>query len=109
MTSHLCLIASITVIFPIFQDVAFAQTDTNPLIEEFQLPSGSHPHDVGSTKNGSIWYTAQRLGALGILDPISGRTYHVDLGEGSAPHGVIVGPDEAPWITDGKLNAIVRF
>ena len=24
------------------------------------------------------------------------------------PHGVIVGPDGAPWITDGGLNAIVR-
>jgi virginiamycin B lyase len=36
------------------------------------------------------------------------QTHHIDLGEGSAPHGVIVGPDEAPWITDGGLNAIVR-
>jgi virginiamycin B lyase len=32
----------------------------------------------------------------------------VALGTGSAPHGVIVGPDGAPWITDGGLNAIVR-
>jgi virginiamycin B lyase len=46
--------------------------------------------------------------ALGILEPISGKTNHINLGEGSAPHGVIVGPDEAPWITDGGLNAIVR-
>jgi virginiamycin B lyase len=32
----------------------------------------------------------------------------VRLGAGSAPHGVIVGPDGAPWITDSGLNAIVR-
>ena len=30
------------------------------------------------------------------------------LGARSAPHGVIVGPDGAPWITDSGLNAIVR-
>jgi virginiamycin B lyase len=32
----------------------------------------------------------------------------VKLGARSAPHGVIVGPDGAPWITDSGLNAIVR-
>ena len=32
----------------------------------------------------------------------------IPLGDGSAPHGVIVGPDGAPWVTDGGLNAIVR-
>jgi virginiamycin B lyase len=47
-------------------------------------------------------------GLRDALDPKTGRTEHTALGEGSAPHGVIVGPDGAPWITDGGLNAIVR-
>jgi virginiamycin B lyase len=58
--------------------------------------------------DGGVWYTAQRQGALGYLDPSNGHTEHIPLGAGSAPHGVIVGPDGAPWITDSGLNAIVR-
>jgi virginiamycin B lyase len=55
-----------------------------------------------------VWYTAQGSGQLGWLDPATGQTRHIALGPGSRPHGVIVGPDGAPWITDGGLNAIVR-
>jgi virginiamycin B lyase len=55
-----------------------------------------------------VWYTAQHSGELGWLDPVSGKTRHIPLGKDSSPHGVIVGPDGAPWITDSGLNAIVR-
>lgn len=82
---------------------------SKPLIQEFSVPSGSQPHDVAPAKNGSVWYTAQGSGELGLLDPATGKTHHISLGLGSVPHGVIVGADGAPWITDGGLNAIVRF
>jgi virginiamycin B lyase len=76
----------------------------------FDVPRGSHPHDVAAAPNadGVVYYTAQMTGRLGILDPKSGRSTEIPLGPGSAPHGVIVGPDGAAWITDGGQNAIVR-
>ncbi len=77
-------------------------------VREYSVPAGSHPHDVAPARDGGVWYTAQGSGALGWLDPKTGRVRHTPLGAGSAPHGVIVGPDGAPWITDGGLNAIVR-
>ena len=96
--------------------------DQNITLREYPVPVGSRPHDVApstsmqyvtnnSTKNllkDIVWYTAQASGELGKLNTTSGETSHIFLGEGSAPHGVIVGPDGAPWITDGGLNAIVR-
>lgn len=77
-------------------------------IREFDVPAGSHPHDVAPAVDGGIWYTGQRNGTLGQLDPATGAIREIPLGAGSAPHGVITGPDGAAWITDGGLNAIVR-
>lgn len=79
-------------------------------VQRFAVPAGAHPHDVAPAPepDGPVWYTAQHQGALGMLDPATGGIRHIPLGQGSAPHGVIVGPDGAPWITDSGLNAIVR-
>jgi virginiamycin B lyase len=76
----------------------------------FDVARGSHPHDVAATPapGGLVYYTAQATGKLGILDPATRKFEEIALGPGSAPHGVIVGPDGAPWITDGGQNAIVR-
>lgn len=110
------LVLLVMITFPISVQESLAQINSGlipivtskPLIQEFPVPSGSHPHDVAPAKNGSVWYTAQGSGQLGQLNPATGMTHHISLGQGSAPHGVIVGPDGAPWITDGGLNAIVR-
>ncbi|MGD8327564.1 MAG: lyase [Sphingomonadales bacterium] len=75
----------------------------------YDVPDGARPHDVAPAPDGLVWYTAQRQGALGILDPKTGDVRQIPLGEGSSPHGVIQGPDGAAWITDGGQNAIVRF
>ena len=78
------------------------------VVSYYPVPSGAHPHDVAPAPDGKVWYTAQAQGALGLLDPKTGRTMQIPLGPDSAPHGVIVGPDLAAWVTDGGQNAIVR-
>src|SRR5512137_1884423 len=82
---------------------ALAQT-----VRYYQLPERSAPHDVAPAPDGAVWYTAQRTGHLGRLDPKTGKVEEIPLGRGSSPHGVIVGPDGAAWVTDGGQNAIVR-
>ena len=81
------LIASTALMLFMGIDTAFADLS----MKEFQLPSGSRPHDVAPARDGGVWYTAQRQGALGRLDPATGKVEQIPLGQGSAPHGVIVG------------------
>ena len=77
-------------------------------VKYYDVPRGAHPHDVAPAPDGTVWYTAQSQGAIGILDPKTGKTTQISLGAGAAPHGVIVGPDRAAWITEGGQNAIAR-
>jgi len=76
----------------------------------YDVERGSAPHDVAADPrpDGPVYYTGQNNGTLGIVEPKTGKLEIVGLGVHSAPHGVIVGPDGAPWITDGGLHAIVR-
>lgn len=89
--------------------LAAAAAGAEVLSQSFALPAGGgYPHDVAVGGDGTVWYTAQRTGQLGRLDPSTGKIELIPLGRGSAPHGVIVGPDGAPWVTDSGANAIVR-
>ncbi len=92
--------------------IAFAAATTALAADPvyYDVARGSHPHDVAAapTPGGPVYYTAQSTGKLGILNPVTGKYDEVALGARSSPHGVVVGPDGAPWITDGGQNAIVR-
>ena len=65
-------------------DSAFAN-DT----QAFQLPMGALPHDVAPAPEGKVWYSAQRNGALGILDPATGQTREVKLGRSPRLTGLL--------------------
>lgn len=83
---------------------AQAKTQSWPL----NTPRRAGIHDVAPAPDGGVWFTAQGSGHLGWFDPKGGRSELIALGRGSAPHGVVQGPDKAAWITDGGQNAIVR-
>lgn len=83
-------------------------TSASNRVTYYDVTRGAHPHDAAPAPDGTVWYTAQAQGALGILDPKTGTVTQIPLGPDAAPHGVIVGPDRAAWITDGGLNAIAR-
>src|SRR5436189_47121 len=101
------LVLALTLLLPLMLPTD-ARAQQAPSMQTYAVPAGSHPHDVAPAADGGIWYTAQAKGVLGWLDPSTGEIREIPLGPRSAPHGVIVGPDGAPWITDGGQNAIVR-
>ena len=52
----------------------------------YDLPPGGRAHDVAVTADGKeVWWTVQRGGGHGILNPETGETTIIPLGEGSAP------------------------
>jgi virginiamycin B lyase len=79
-------------------------------VQEYPLPPRLGAHDVWAdpSPDGPVWFSAQRSGHLGRLDPKTGKVELIELGPGSSPHGVILGPDGGAWLTDGGQNAIVR-
>jgi virginiamycin B lyase len=102
--SRRTLLAASAVALPYLTAHAQPKTQSWPL----KTPRRTGIHDVAPAPDGGVWFTAQASGHLGWFDPKSGRTELIALGSGSAPHGVIQGPDKAAWITDGGQNAIVR-
>src|SRR4051812_14265491 len=88
--------------------LARAAAPAGPQSWPLSAPRRTGIHDVAPAPDGGVWFSAQASGDLGWFDPASGRVELVPLGNGSAPHGVIPGPDKAAWLTDGGQNAIVR-
>jgi virginiamycin B lyase len=90
--------------------LAAATAAAQVTVQEYPLPPRVGAHDVwaDSAPDGPVWFSAQRSGHLGRLDPKTGKVDLIPLGSGSSPHGVIAGADGAPWLTDSGQNAIVR-
>ncbi len=49
-------------------------------LREYDVPAGTHPHDVSPAADGGVWYTGQHVGVLGHLDPATGTIREIQLG-----------------------------
>jgi len=80
-------------------------------VREYPIPKGIYAHDVWADPrpDGPVYISGQRGGVLAILDPKSGEIETIKLGEGSAPHGVVMDRAGDVWLTDGGQNAMVRW
>ncbi|MDH4556115.1 lyase [Pseudomonas sp. BN417] len=74
----------------------------------YPVPVGTGPQDVAPATDGRVWFTAQRQGAVGLLDPITGQIQLVPLGVGSSPRALVVDQDGSAWVSDRGLDALVR-
>ena len=54
-------------------------------VSYYDLPQGDGPHDVAPASDGTVWYTGQRAGVLGRLDPKTGKVDRTKLGEEFGP------------------------
>lgn len=90
--------------------LAAATASAQVAVQEYPLPPRLHVHDVWAdpAADGPVWFSAQRSGQVGRLDPKTGKVDLIPLGPDSAPHGVILDAEGSPWLTDGGQNAIVR-
>ena len=70
----------------------------------YEVPKGDFPHDVAAGVAGEVWYAGQKAGVAGRLDATTGQIERIALGKNSAPQGVIVGPDGAPWFTHCSIG-----
>jgi virginiamycin B lyase len=104
ITRRALVASTVAIALPSFAQQPAGRMQSWPL----GTPRRTGIHDVAPAPDGGVWFTAQASGHLGWFDPKNGRTELVALGSGSAPHGVIQGPDKAAWVTDGGQNAIVR-
>jgi streptogramin lyase len=59
------------------------RSPSNPSLRSTSCRQGSRPHDVEPAPDGRVWYTGQRSGELGVVDPETGEVRVVPLGERS--------------------------
>jgi len=84
-------------------------TDTTDYrYEGFPLPPGSKPLNLLAAQ-GAIWFTAARGDYLGRLDPATGHVDAFEVGVGTYPADLVVGPNGNIWFTQMMADQLAEL
>ncbi len=80
--------------------------------KEWDLPAGAHPHGLLVAPDGHVFYTGNRNGTIGELDPKTGKvvSHKTPSGDGG-PHTIVLDAAGTLWFTEqsgGKLGRLDR-
>jgi virginiamycin B lyase len=76
----------------------------------FELPAGTHPHNVIVDRQGRAWLSGNRNGTINRIDPASGVVTPYKLPEGLAdPHTLALDSRDDIWFTVQNGNAVGKL
>ncbi len=78
---------------------------------EYPLPPNAMPHSVLLDEAGFVWYTGNKNGTLGRLDPASGTITEYKMPDPAAedPHTAVFDQDGILWFTLQQSNMVGRL
>ncbi|MCZ8186392.1 MAG: hypothetical protein O9308_08430 [Beijerinckiaceae bacterium] len=76
---------------------------------DFDLRVASQPLALIQASDGTIWFAAYTLGALGRIDRATREVTYFPLGTGSRPYGLVEAPDRSILAVDRALNVLHRL
>lgn len=76
---------------------------------DFELRVASQPLALIQASDGTIWFAAYTLGALGRIDRSTREITYFPLGTGSRPYGLVEAPDRSILAVDRALNVLHRL
>lgn len=79
-------------------------------VSEIELMAASQPSALAlDPRDGSVWFAAPNLGAIGRIDPETRKVSYLHLGKRAKPGALAFAPDNTLFVTDRALNVLHRI
>lgn len=88
---------------------ALPDTTLKVQIEAWPVPWGGRVRDPFVAPDGRVWFAGQAGNYIAIFDTLTKRFQRVEIDEGTHPHTVVIGPDNAAWYAGNRLGLIGRI